>query len=297
MSSIPARPSGLHRRRFLSLLPALLASPFLAGCSATAVVNALVPDDDYREYGDQLYGEGPRRKLDIYVPTAAAGPAPVVVFFYGGGWTSGDKDMYLFVGQAFASRGFVTVIPDYRLYPEVRYPAFVEDAASAVRWTVDHIGEQGGDPKRIYLVGHSAGAYIAAMLTLDRRWLGVVGLDPRRQIRATVGLAGPYDFLPLDTEVLKSIFGPPEQWPSTQPINHVDGDAPPLLLMAGSEDDVVKPANATRLADRIRAKGGHAQEKYYLGIGHMKLLGALAAPLRFIDPVLDDATNFMNENR
>ena len=296
--SIDGRPtmSLVSAGRIIVLLAACSAGLPLAGCSATDVVNVLVPGKGYVEKAGLSYGDGPRQKLDVYVPAAAAKPAPVVIFFYGGGWTAGDKDMYLFAGQAFASRGFVTVIPDYRLYPEVSYPAFLQDAAAAVRWTVDHIAGQGGDPRRIYLVGHSAGAYIAAMLTLDRRWLGAVGLDPRRQIRAMVGLAGPYDFLPLDTDQLKAIFGPPDQWPSTQPINHVEGDGPPMLLVAGAEDDVVRPANVAHLAGRIRAKGGLVEEKYYYGIGHMKLVGALAAPLRFVAPVLDDTADFMNDN-
>jgi acetyl esterase/lipase len=288
--------SAFIRRAIAGLLPASLACLLTGGCSTTAI-NALVPSAAYHEQAEIAYGEGARHKLDVYVPTAAANPAPVVIFFYGGGWIAGDKDMYLFVGQAFASRGFVTVIPDYRLYPEARYPAFLQDGAASVRWTVDHISELGGDPKHIYLAGHSAGAYIAAMLNLDRRWLGDVGIDPRQQIRATVGLAGPYDFLPLDTDQLKAIFGPPEQWPSTQPINHVEGDAPPMLLVAGAEDDVVRPANVAHLAARIRAKGGRVEEKYYYGIGHMKLVGALADPLRFLAPVLDDTTAFMNDNR
>ena len=297
--SIVGRPtmSFISAGRIIVFLAVCSVGAILAGCSATDLVNALVPGKGYVEKADLTYGEGARRRLDVYVPAAGAKPAPVVIFFYGGGWTAGDKDMYLFAGQAFASRGYVTVIPDYRLYPAVHYPAFLQDAAAAVRWTADHIAEQGGDPTRIYLVGHSAGAYIAAMLTLDRRWLGAVGLDPRRQIRATVGLAGPYDFLPLDTDQLKAIFGPPDQWPSTQPINHVEGDASPLLLVAGSEDEVVRPANVAHLADRIRAKGGRVEEKYYYGIGHMKLMGALAAPLRFVAPVLDDTVAFMNDNR
>jgi acetyl esterase/lipase len=294
MSFIRAGLARLNRRRTLCRLPVALACLLIWSCSATSVVNTLVPDSDYREYSDQSYGEGPRHKLDIYVPRTAPASAPVVIFFYGGGWTHGDKDKYLFVAEALVSRGLVVVVPDYRLYPEVTYPAFLEDSALAVRWTLDHIGERGGDPNRVYLMGHSAGAYIAAMLSLDRRWLAAVGVDPRRQIRGTIGLAGPYDFLPLETAELKAIFGPPDQWPSTQPINHVEGTAPPMLLMAGSEDKLVKPAIAARLADRIRAKGGRVQEKYYLGIDHRKLVGAPAAPLRSAAPVLDDATHFMN---
>ncbi len=277
-------------------LVGILSAILAAGCSTTTLVNVLVPND-YRVFKDEAYGQGPRRKLDVYLPELATDQAPVIIFFHGGNWQSGDKEMYLFVAQAFAPKGFVVVIPNYRLYPEVRYPAFLQDGAAAVRWTVAHIAEKGGDPNRIYLMGHSAGAYIAAMLSLDPQWLGEVGIDPRRQIRAMVGLAGPYDFLPLDTPALKVIFGPEDQWPGTQPINHVDGNAPPMLLMAGRDDDVVDPGNTARLAARIRAKGGAVEEKYYSGIGHERLVGALAAPLHFLAPVLEDITRFIDADR
>jgi len=230
------------------------------------------------------------------VPNDLAHPAPVVIFFYGGGWESGSKDDYLFVGQGLAANGFVVVIADYPLYPEVRYPAFLQDSAEAVRWTADHAAGLGGDKRRIYIVGHSAGAYIAAMLVLDREWLGAVGLDPRRDIRAMVGLAGPYHFLPLHSNTLKDIFGPESRRPLTQPIHYVDGDAPPMLLVTGDADKTADPGNSARLAQRILEKGGVVVQKRYAGISHIPLVGALAPPLHFLAPTLDDTLQFIHDH-
>jgi acetyl esterase/lipase len=247
-------------------------------------------DAPYARQG-MRYGSGPRHVLDVY-PAAASGPAPVIVFFYGGGWEGGDRCNYFFVGSALASRGFTTVIPDYRVYPEVRFPGFVEDAAAVMRWTVDRIAEVGGDRRRLIVMGHSAGAHIAATLAFDRKWFASVDLDARIELRAMIGLAGPYDFLPLRSRKLKKIFGPEEDLAGTQPINFVDALAPPAFLAAGTRDLTVRPANTIRLAERIRRVGGEVDRKLYKRINHRTLVGALARPLRFLAPVLDDVTSF-----
>jgi acetyl esterase/lipase len=272
----------------------------LASCaSPAAFVNALVPTGGFRTVRDVPYGGLPRQKLDIYVPTGAQQqrqPAPVVIFLYGGGWRSGMRADYLFAGEAFAGRGYVTVIPDYRLYPEARFPLFLEDAAAAMAWTKRFIAEHGGDPTRIYLVGHSAGAYNAAMLTLDERWLAAAGLDARRDISAAVAIAGPYDFLPL-AGWLKPIFDVDGiDLETTQPIAQVDGGEAPLLLITGLSDETVDPGNSRRLAARIREKGGRVEERYYRNVTHLMVVGALAAPLRFLAPVLDDTVDFLRRN-
>jgi acetyl esterase/lipase len=175
----------------------------------------------------------------------------------------------------------------------VRYPAFIEDGASAVAWVIQHLDEFGGDPARVHLAGHSAGAYIAAMLALDDRWLGT----DRMRLRSAVGLAGPYDFLPLTDPVLQVIFGTESDLTRTQPITFADGSGPPYLLISGLNDRTVRPANTTRLAARIREHGGVAEEKYYAGTGHIALVAAIAAPLRFIAPTLDDISVFLNGSR
>ena len=300
----PARAprTGLHRalaaaRRSLplaSLAGALATS--LSACSTVGVLNTIEPRFGVVATRDVVYQPGPRGGLDVYRPRQANGSTPVVVFLYGGGWDEGRKSDYAFIGDAFASKGFVTFIPDYRLYPEVRWPAFLEDNAKAVRWVRDHAAEFGGDPAKLFLVGHSAGAYNAAMLSLDRRWLAAVGMDPRRDIRGTVGLAGPYDFLPLHSDELKAIFGPPDTLPQTQPINYVDGQEPPLFLATDDRDKVVDPGNTARLADKVRSRGGSVETKTYSGLSHALLLGVVAAPLRFLAPVLKDVTTFLDDH-
>lgn len=241
------------------------------------------------------YGRCPRHILDIY-PPAADGPSPVIIFFYGGGWEDGERSDYLFVGQALAEQGFTTVIPDYRVFPEVRFPGFVEDAAEAMRWTVDHIAEFGGDPRRIIVMGHSAGAHIAAMLAFDRKWLAKFSLDARLALCSMIGLAGPYDFLPLHSQTLKQIFGPEDGLAATQPINFVEVGALPALLATGKNDQAVEPGNTLRFAERIRCFGGEAEVKFYDRVGHRTLIGAFSRPLRFLAPVLDDVAVFARKH-
>ena len=264
----------------------------LLGSLAAALLSLVAPSGIAVRH-DLAYEPGPRGKLDVYLPRRAGPGTPVAVFIYGGSWQSGDRGFYRFVGATLASRGIVTVIPDYRVYPQVRYPDFLRDNALAVRFVKQHAREWGADPARLFLVGHSAGAYDVAMLAVDRRWLGEVGLDPRRDVAGVVGLAGPYDFLPLRDEKLKIIFGPKDQRPDTQPINHVDGQAPPMLLLAGDKDGVVDPGNSTRLAAAIQTRGGDAEAHLYAGVGHVGLLTAILVPFRHRAPVLQAIVDFI----
>ncbi len=242
---------------------------------------------------DLRYGAQQRQALDVYLPQPIRRSAPVVMFIYGGGWEDGSRSDYYFLGAALASRGYLTVIPDYRLWPQIRFPAFLEDCAAALRWSRDHAASLGGDPARLMLMGHSAGAYNAAMLSLDTRWLRAVAMDPRRDVSGMIGLAGPYDFLPLDSDMLRDLFGPPDQLPLTQPINFVTPDAPPMFLAAGSADRTVDPGNTRRLAAKARAVGATVREAIYPGVDHRTLIGAIAAPLRFLAPTLHDCLGFL----
>jgi acetyl esterase/lipase len=237
------------------------------------------------------YGEKSRHTLDVCQPKKAVG-APVVIFFYGGGWRSGYKELYRYIGKALARRGYVTVIPDYRIYPEARYPDFIEDGARVVRWVKDNVSRFGGDPEKIFLQGHSAGAHIAAMLAIDGRWLREVGLESRRDIAGLIGIAGPYDFLPLRNEILKVIFGGDNRQ-ETQPIFHVAPGAPPALLLTGSKDRRVEPGNAIRLAARLCDAGNVATVRSYRGVGHYIIIAALAPLLRLFVPVLRDTEAFI----
>lgn len=232
--------------------------------------------------------------LDVYGPEPRpAAAAALVVFIHGGGWDSGRKEDYDFVGTAFASRGFVTVVPDYRLVPAVRFPAFLADCAEAVRWAQDHGADYGGRPDRIFLVGHSAGAYDVVMLALDRRFLAAAGV-PADHLKGVAGLAGPYDFLPLNVASTSAAFGMAADLARTQPINLVAAGAPPMLLANGQADDVVRPKNSRVLAGLMRDRGNRVVEKYYPDLGHVGILLALGRPFRARAPVLDDVVGFFN---
>jgi len=260
----------------------------LGALSPVALLNASAPTDQVVATGDVVFDGG--LMLDVYAPRQPSGNRRIAVFFHGGGWDSGDKAMYPFVGATLAARGVTTVIPSYRVYPEVRFPAFLEDAARAVRWTVDELCRGSEQP---VLIGHSAGAHIAAMLAFDGQWLRHVNLTAARNIAGLVGLSGPYDFLPLHSATLKSIFGPENGLAATQPINFVTADAPPALLATGRLDRIVDPQNSVRLARRISEAGGSAELRLYPLAAHASLIGAFAWPLRFIAPVLKDTLAFV----
>ena len=218
------------------------------------------------------------------------------MFVYGGGWTDGNKGTYRFVATALAANGFLTVVPDYQVFPQVRFPTFLQDNAAAVAWVKRNIARYGGDPGRIFLMGHSAGAYNVAMLTLDKQWLGAEGLDPDRDIIGTIGLAGPYDFLPLHDPELEDIFAPAGDLRLSQPISFARGDAPPMLLLAGSADTTVLPRNTEHLAAAIRRAGGAVREEIYPGVNHTKIIGAMAGVLRWLAPTFADATGFLDQH-
>jgi acetyl esterase/lipase len=284
----------LAAARVPATLVALLLIHF---CSPTPMLNALAPRDGITLTSDIAYADGPRHTLDVYAARATAAPAPVLVFFYGGGWASGSKKMYRFVGATMAAHGMLVVIPDYRLYPDVRFPAFMDDAAAAVAWTHANAARFGGDPHRLFLMGHSAGGQIAALLALDASYLRSVNLSPERNVCGLIGLAAPYDFLPINNAELKAIFGPEAEWPRSQPINYVSARAPPMLLLAGRSDHTIDPGNTLRLAARLRADGDIVQEELYPGVGHMALIAAFAQPLVFLAPAREATLRFVEANK
>ena len=285
----------MTRRLFLTCAVAVLAAASVAACSPLGVVNAISPDGDSSASTAIRYGSDPRNMLDVYRPQAGSGPAPVIVFFYGGNWVSGKRSDYAFVGRALAARGFVVVVPDYRLYPQVRYPDFLADAAAAVAWTERHAGTYGGDPAKVFVMGHSAGAYNAAMVALDPRWLGQQGMKPD-SLRGWIGLAGPYDFLPIQNRTTRPVFDYPNTRPESQPVNHAGAEAPPALLIAANSDDLVDPArNTGALASRLRTAGVPVRELYYGGVNHYTLVASLSPTLRRLAPTLDAVQAFVND--
>ena len=280
----------------LLLLATLVLAGALAACSPVRTLNALVPAGTHTLTAAVVYGPLPRQLLDVYRPTTAAPPGgwPVVVFFYGGSWNSGQRGDYTFVGEALASRGLVALVADYRLYPAVRYPEFLHDCAAALAWGLGHAGELGGNPSRVFVMGHSAGAYNAAMLALDARWLAATGHSPR-ELAGFIGLAGPYDFLPIINPDAQPVFFHPNYPSDTQPLAFASAAAPRSFLAAPKTDALVNPQrNTVGLATRLAAAGVPVTLKLYERVNHLTLAGAFARPLRWLAPVLDDVVSFVN---
>lgn len=280
----------------MGLAGLLVAGGLLAACSPLGALNALFVSDDRQALTDIAYGPDPRQRLDLHRPD---GPAvgqewPVVVFFYGGSWTSGERGDYRFVGDALAEHGIVAVIPDYRLHPDVRFPAFVEDGATVVAWAREHAAEHGGDPDRIFVAGHSAGAHIATLLALDGRYLEATGND-RGSLAGLIALAGPHAFDPLQYRSVRDVFAHLPDPDEARPIAFADGDAPRTLLLHGTGDTTVALWNSERLAQAIETMGGRVKLVTYDDIGHARLLLGFLRPLRARPPILDAIVAFVRE--
>ena len=285
----------ISRRAVLTGLGALLA----AGCGRVEFMAANVPAvfGAYRRHPNIAYGAEPQHRLDVYVPDQApTGPRPLVVFWHGGRWEFGDKADYRFVGAALAELGYVAVLPNYRHYPQVKMPGFMDDAARAGEWAAVHAGEFGADAGRLYLMGHSAGAHMAALVSLDPRYFAAAG-RPGPPIAGVIGLSGPYDFLPLLEPDVQDMFGPPQNYPDSQPINFVRSDAPPMLLVHGLIDQTVRPRNSINLAAALRAHGVPATLKLYPKLEHGDTVAALSLPARGRAPTLADIEAFVGQPR
>jgi acetyl esterase/lipase len=259
--------------------------------AALQIFDALVPKDEssIRWQTDMANGPDARQKLDIYMPRQHNGPLPMVLFVHGGSWKEGNKNGYAFAGRALSAKGYMTLVMNYRLHPKDRYPAFVEDVALALRWAAENGQSLGGDPKRLFAMGHSAGAYNIAQAVLDQNFAA-----GRPKLAGVITLAGPFDFLPLDSPITIEVFGKVPDLAATQPVNHVRADAPPFLLLHGSADTTVFPRNATALQKALQKVGVEATLKIYEGVSHAGILLALAKPLRKT-PVLDDAVQFIKD--
>jgi acetyl esterase/lipase len=268
---------------------ALLACLALVACSPLGLLNAVVPHGDFVHHDAIAYRDGDRGKLDVYVPKDDAPVHPVIVFLYGGAWDSGRRGDYLFVAEALVSRGFVVVIPDYRVYPEVRYPAFVQDAAAAFAWTKREIARYKGDPGRVFLMGHSAGAHIAAMVAYNERFLAAQGLR-RSDVRGFIGLAGPYDFVPDETNIRAALSGEGDP-AKAMPARYVHGGEPPSLIITGDEDTRVGPQNRDSLVAKLKAAGSPVVDRRFPGLTHSTVIAKLAKPLRD-DALLDAIAEF-----
>lgn len=276
-------------------LLATAASALTAACSPLGALNALGPrDPGVRRVATGVpYGGDPRQRMDVLAPTAPPDrPWPVLMLFYGGGWDSGERAHYRWAAHALAARGFVVAVPDYRIVPTVHFPAFIEDAAAATARAGALADNYGGDRGRLGVVGHSAGAHLAMMIALDRRYMAAAGAPTL--IKAAAGLAGPYDFLPLDVPASINAFGRAPDLTLTQPVAFVRADAPPLWLGHGTADEVVHAEDTTILCERMRAVGGRCEAKLYPGLNHADLIATFSPLFRKKAPVLDDVTAFLH---
>jgi acetyl esterase/lipase len=289
MPRVQAQASRGRRHWLLAAAGSLL----LPGCSALGALDAVVPRGTYRGREGIAYGPLPRQQLDAYLPLQADGTTPLVVFFYGGAWTRGERADYRFVGEALASRGIATLVVDYRLSPAVRWRQVLEDCALAVKWAAGNAASLGCSPQRLFVMGHSAGAYNAAMLALDARWLGAQGLQPS-QLAGWIGLAGPYDFLPIVDPDTRVAFDWPGTPPDSQPLAHASAQAPRTLLLAAANDHTVDPQRSTvRLGERLQAAGVETRVRLFDRVNHATLLGALAGPLSWLAPVREEVVGFI----
>ena len=290
MNDLKDRCSRILLLAHLLLMSACTQAAFTAANLPTHLVEMAVEHD--RAYGSELL-----QKLDVYIPAnTMEKQLDVLVFFYGGRWTYGAKEDYRFVAATFVKEGFIVVIPDYRKYPQVRFPVFVEDGARALAWVSDHIVEWHGDPARIHVVGHSAGAHIGALLAADPHYLADVGKDRSLTVHDFAGLAGPYAFTP-DEPDLEDIFGPPQNYPNMQVTTFIDGTQPPMLLLYGNKDTAVKLANLERLEQRIKQRGGCVRSRIYPNADHTDLIEALSWWNRQRVPVAEDITKFFGACR
>jgi acetyl esterase/lipase len=228
-----------------------------------ALLNTLTPAGKVQAYQGLSYGSDNRQSLDIYRAKNLQNKLPVVMFIHGGYWSAGEKEQYRFVGETLAKQGYLAAIISYQLFPQVRFPVFIEDAALALAWLHEHVAEYGGDPQQLFVGGHSAGAHSAVMLTLDKHYLAAVGGDVDQWIKGVFGLSGPYDFLPPKADKVAQIFGPTERYPNGNPVNFVRPHCPPMLLVHGTQDLTVGSFNSQSLADKLREAGNHQTPAFF----------------------------------
>lgn len=293
--------SSRANRRLLPGLGLLALGLTLTACSgqttgqnAQGLLNAAVSTRGLEVTRDQRYGPDARNVLDVYAPPNARN-APVVLFVHGGSWQSGDKDGHKFVGESLARAGYVTGVMNYRLAPQNRYPAYIQDTAAALRWMRDNAAKFGGNPDSLFVSGHSAGAFNAVEAVVNERWLREAGV-PIRAVRGVIGIAGPYsyDFRQFQSRVAFPEGGTPDQ---IMPDRHVRPDAPPHLLLVAENDTTVHPQNALNMEAALKKAGVPVTRTVIPRVNHITVVGALARPLTFLGGTRQQVIDFIEAHR
>jgi len=270
--------------------PAVLSAvDRLAGGSGGAELKAKIATGDHPQQKLVVWGAGNHSHKDPL--------RPVLFFVHGGSWRWGDPEDYDFVGRAFVEQGFVVVLGGYRLEEAGKYPAMIEDTARAIAWTHEEITQYGGDPERIVITGHSAGAYNVMMTAVEDKWLAKHSLS-NSDIAGVVGLSGPYDFLPLDSDSTIASFGHVEAGDAlngTQPINLVGDDAPPMVLFHGEKDTLVGMRHSRDLAGAASETGTEAALNLYPEMAHNDPLISIAAPWRSRRDIVPKIADFVRQ--
>lgn len=278
----------------IKLIVSFIGVSLLSACSSTGLFllnNSLKLGAQHSVKKNISYGLDEWQKLDLHIPnTKPDTPMPVLIFFYGGSWDSGNKELYYFIGNAFAKRGYIVVIPNYAIYPDARFPTFMHDGAAATNWVFDHIAKYGGDPNKVVMAGHSAGAHLGGLLLSDDRFLQQYQRKAQ-DIKAFAGLAGPYNFTPTSKRLL-TIFQPASNLDDIKLNTFIDGKEPPMLLLHGKDDRTVGVQNQTALQAELKANNVSVDSKIYSKMGHVKILLSLAPPLTSVTTTLDDIDEF-----
>lgn len=273
----------------------MLSALVVSGCSyiSLATVNLLSLGFDGKVVKDVEYGSMETQKLDLYLPESMQEDSalPVIVFLHGGAWRDGNKGLYRFVGATLASRGFVVVVPDYRKYPQVVFPAFVEDAAAAIAWTFETVEQYGGDPNNVFVSGHSSGAHMGALVLANRSYLADYDISPM-QVSGFIGLAGPYSFTPQEQDIIE-VFGDMQDYSPMQIDTFVDGNEPPMLLLHGLDDRTVGRINIERLQPALENANIEVTSRFYKDTDHTSILANFSAPYQADSELLTDMMEFI----
>lgn len=282
--------------KIIPLFVTLLLSLFVSSCATTGLktINGLAKLGDYSVHKNISYTEKPDNQLDIYVPSKDI--KAVIVFYYGGCWgncTSKNKADYLFIADTLTKQGYAVVIPDCRQYPDVKFHDIMDDAEASFLWSINHLQEYKIETDNIYVMGHSSGAHVAAMLVDNKKYI----VEDRKKINGFIGLAGPYDFYPFDKEdaYLYDLFSSQNNYYASQPINHIDGNEPPHLILHGKNDKTVFTHNAVNITQKLKQNNTEHQLVLFEKMKHVNILVSLSKPLRKNSKVLKHINSFIEK--